>query len=221
MAKIASHNDLSLSTTSTPEDPQHWNRHPAEEFPFYALACHEAAKLLAGALECDSGAFIQFNSCPMVVMYRHAVEYYLKALVLGPGASFLTTRPDPVSICKTHSLAWLSQFVCQIVTAIGWAREFKCDGISNLVEFRATIEQLNHVHSYTESIRFPAHARGRNSDLIARTFNVHEFAHRMDALLSLLSRTVEALARGVYMRSEVIPMEPDWHDGNDIEPTIQ
>src|ERR1035437_9201495 len=88
---------------------------PEQDLWLYARSFHTAAKKLAGALELDAGPATDFDPCPVVFMYRHAVELQLKALVLGEGGNFLATKPDRISISKTHSVSWLAQFVCQIV----------------------------------------------------------------------------------------------------------
>ena len=73
-------------------------------------------------------------------MYRHALELHLKALILGDGGNFLVTKPDRLSVYKTHSVSWLAQFVCQIVTALNWEKEFRCDGIETLADFKIFVE---------------------------------------------------------------------------------
>src|SRR6266481_5231118 len=118
---------------------------PERDLFLYARPFHKAAKTLAGALELDSGPFSEFDACPVVFMYRHAVELHLKVLVLGDGGNFLATKPDTLSVHKTHSVSWLLQFVCQIITTVNWEKEFKCEGIENLADFKAVIEELNAV----------------------------------------------------------------------------
>ena len=71
-----------------------WRNVPEEEFFLYARAFRAAAKKMALALELDPGPFTKFAACPVVFMYRHALELHLKALILGDGSNFLRqTRP--------------------------------------------------------------------------------------------------------------------------------
>src|ERR1035438_8202544 len=116
---------------------------PAGDLFLYARSFHKAAKTLAGALEPNSGPFTDSDLSPVVFMYRHALELHVKALVLGEGGNFLATKPDRLSIHKTHSVSWLAQFVCQIITALKWEKEFKCEGIDNLADFKAVVEGLS------------------------------------------------------------------------------
>ena len=100
----------------------------------YARSFHKAAKTLAEALGPDSGRFTERDISPVVFLHRHALELHLKSLVLGDGGGFLATNPDELSIRKTHSVSWLAQFVRQIITAVKWEKEFRCEGIASLAE---------------------------------------------------------------------------------------
>src|ERR1035437_3954372 len=94
-----------LISNSGPHNPV-VNRHnvPAKDLFLYARSFHKAAKALA-ALDLDSGPFTEFDISPVVFMYRHAVELHLKAMVLGAGGKFLATKPDALSVHKTHSVS--------------------------------------------------------------------------------------------------------------------
>jgi hypothetical protein len=72
-----------------------WHNVP-QEFYYYASTFHVAAKKLAEAMEMelDSGPFTKFSACPVVFMYRHAIELHLMTFVLGEGGNFLATKPD-------------------------------------------------------------------------------------------------------------------------------
>ncbi len=101
-----------------------WHNVPEEEFFLYARAFRAAAKKMALAVELAPGPSTKFAACPVVFMYRHALELHLKALILGDGSNFLVTKPDRLSVYKTKSVSWLSQFVCQIVTTLNWEKDF-------------------------------------------------------------------------------------------------
>ena len=187
-----------------------WRKVPEEDFWSYARAFHMAAKKLAGTLEAGSGPFSQFDACPAVFLYRHAVELQLKALVLGAGSNFLATRPDPVSVSKSVSLSWLAQFVSQIVTALHWERDFQCEGVESLADFSAVIEDLNSVDPGPYSFRYPE-----------AEFNIREFAGKMDALLGLLDSTADALAATWEMQVDGSAVQDDPHGDSGFGPTIQ
>jgi hypothetical protein len=198
-----------------------WRNVPKRDLWLYARSFHTAAKKLAGALELDSGTFTDFNACPVVFMYRHAIELHLKALVLGEGGNFLETKPDTLSVHKTHSVPWLAQFVCQIITALKWEMEFRCDGIENLVDFKAVIEELSTVDPGSYVFRLPVRAEGQNSASGRVNLTIREFGRKMDALLELLDSTADALAAEWDMRSEAAALDTELGCGNDFDPTIQ
>jgi hypothetical protein len=133
------------------------NRHniPSRDIFLHARSFHKAAKALA-AFQLDASPFADSDLSPVVFMYRHAVELHLKALVLGEGGNFLATTPDALSVHKTHSVSWLAQFVVQIITALKWEQEFRCEGIENLADFKTFIEDLNAVDPGSYVFRFAA-----------------------------------------------------------------
>ena len=92
----------------------------------YARSFHKAAKALAASFQSDANVLAEFDVVPVVFMYRQALELQMKAIVLGEGGNFLATKPDHISVAKTHSVSRLAQFVSQIVTALRWEEEFKC-----------------------------------------------------------------------------------------------
>lgn len=196
-----------------------WRNVSERDLWLYARSFHSAAKKLAGALEVDSGPMSDFDPCPVVFMYRHAVELHLKALVLGEGGNFLATKPDHLSVYKTHSVSWLAQFVCQSVTALKWEMEFRCEGVENLADFKAIIEEINSLDP-GYAFRCPGKTEGPGSVPGQLAFSVREFARRMDAILGLLDSTADALAATWDMQNGTAVPEADLHAGNDFEPTI-
>src|ERR1035437_65796 len=167
----------------------------------YARPFHKAAKALA-AFQLDASPLADFDVSPVVFMYRHALELHLKALVLGDGGNFLATKPDTLSVHKTHSVPWLAQFVCQIITAVKWEKEFKCEAIENLADFKAVVEELNAVDPGSYVFRLPVSAEGQDSVPGRTKLTIREFARRMDALLELLDSTADALAADWDRRAE-------------------
>jgi hypothetical protein len=177
--------------------------------------------VVAGSLELDSGPFSEIDVSPVVFMYRHAVELHLKALVLGDGGNFLTTKPDALSVHKTHSVSWLAQFVCQVVTALKREKEFQCEGIENLTDFKAVIEKLNAVDPGSYVFRLPVGAERQDPLPGQGKLTIRDFARQMDALLVLLDSTADALAAMWDMHREAAALKGEFADGNDFEPTIQ
>jgi hypothetical protein len=189
-----------------------WQHVLAEDLFLYARSFHEAAKTLAASFRPDPDALAPSAACPVVFMYRHAVELHLKAIVLGEGGNFLPTKPDPISVSKSHSVSWLAQFACQIVTALKWEPEFKCEGIETLADFKAVVEEINSVDPGSYSFRCPVDPQSASS--------IHEFARKMDALIDLLAATADALAAEWDLRLEGPGIDAGW-TGGDFGPMVQ
>ncbi len=194
-----------------------WRNVPPQDLFLYARSFHTAAKTLAETPESDSGSSTGLAAWPVIFMYRHALELHLKAIVLGEGGHFLATKPDPLTIHKTHSVSWLAQFVAQIVTALQWEPEFKCAGVENLDDFKATVEEVNSVDPGSYVFRLPFSAQGQDAAPRSVKLTIREFARRMDALLELLDATADALSAEWDRRSGVLDVE--WGDGS-VGPTI-
>src|ERR1035441_4032599 len=210
-----------LISNSGPHNPV-VNRHnvPAKDLFLYARSFHKAAKALAGSLQLDASPFADSDVSPVVFMYRHAVELHLKAIVLGDGGNFLATKPDALSVHKTHSVSWLAQFVVQIITAVKWEGEFKCEGIENLANLKAVIEELNAVNPGSYVFRLPVSTERQDAIPGQVKLTIRDFARRMDALLELLDSTADGLAAEWDLRSEGSEIETDLNGGG-FEPTIQ
>jgi hypothetical protein len=143
----------------------------------------------------------------------------LKALVLGEGGNFLKSKPDALSVHKTHSVPWLAQFVCQIVSALKWEKEFRSEGIETLADFRAIIEELNAVDPGSYVFRLPVSAEGQGAVPGGGNLTIRDFTRLMDALLNLLDSTADALAAEWDLRPAA-PTEANGSGGG-FEPTIQ
>jgi hypothetical protein len=186
----------------------------------YARSFHKAAKTLAEALGPDSGRFTECDVSPVVFLYRHALELYLKALVLGDGGAFLATRPDELSILKTHSVIWLAQFISQIITRLKWEKDFRCDGIASLADFKAFMEKVNEVDPSSMFFRIPIGTEGQNSAAGGGRLTIGEFTRRMEALLVLLDSIAGSLTAERDKRSKSARIELAWNTGG-VEPPIQ
>jgi hypothetical protein len=145
--------------------------------------------------------------CPVLLLYRQALELHLKGIVLGGGGNFLPTKPDEISVRKSHAVSWLAQFVAQIVTALSWENQFKCEGIEGLAAFKRRVEEINAVDPGFYTFRWPVDPQNLPA--------IREFGRKMDSLLALLDSTSDALAAEWDMRSEA-DLEGGWP-----KPTIQ
>jgi hypothetical protein len=192
---------------------ERWHNGGDIEIHQYSRSLQGAARTLVGKLKQAQNAGIDWDACPVVLLYRQALEINLKMLV-GEGSNFLPSPTDPISLCTTRSLRWLAQITCQIIRAVGWESEFKCDGVSSLADFSALVNEIESFDPVTRAIRSSGSPNSLSE--FYRTFDIFQFATRVDALLELLDSTADALAAARDQSAEAIGLD----GGNDFEPTI-
>ena len=103
------------------------------------------------------------------------------------------------------------------MTVLSWEKDFKCEGVENLADFKAVIEDVNSVDPGPYAFRYPVYTEGQGSVPGYFTFNVREFARRMDALVELLASTADALAATWDSRGD----QAGDVVGDGFQPTIQ
>lgn len=190
-----------------------WRNLPEHDYFLFARSYHSAARTLARTLDLDPGPNPNFDLCPVLSMYRHAVELSLKLVVLGEGSNFLKAKPDHLSVHKTRSLPWLAQFVVQIVTNLKWEEEFKTEDIETLADFKAVIEEASGIDAPFQVFRCPADSEPPDAVKVT----ILDFVRRLDALIGLLEQTADALAAEWDLRSHPV-REGDSPSG---KPTVQ
>jgi len=203
-----------------PLDERHWHNGGDIEIGFYAQSLHKAAKKLIATLDLTPNPKTTWDAAPVVLLYRQAVELQLKSLV-GEGTNFLKSPTDHITLAKTHSLRWLAQIVCQIIKAVKWEKEFRCEGVSSLADFSALVDELEALDPVIVAMR-PGNRRPDFSvPQQLQPPNVVRFAKRLDALLDLLAATADGLAAEWDLQQAGISTEADLDAGDDLGPTIQ
>jgi hypothetical protein len=206
--------------TQIETDDRSWHNGGDIEIGFYARSCHKAAKKLIATLDLEPNHKTAWDACPVVLLYREAVELHLKFLI-GDGSNFLKAPTDHLSLAKTHSLRWLAQIVCQIIRAVKWENEFMCEGIASLADFSTLVDELESLDPVAVAVR-PANRRPDGwVPPQLQPLNVVRFAKRLDALLDLLAATADGLAAEWDLQQEGISSESDLDAGEDFTPTIQ
>jgi hypothetical protein len=194
-----------LKTVAQPND-RHWHNGGDIEIMMYARSLHQAAKSLIASLDLQPNPKTTWDACPVVLLYRQAVELHLKALV-DEGGGFLKERTDSITLYKTHSLRWLAQIVCQIIKAVKWEKQFKCEGVSNLAEFSVLVNELEELDPVALAVRpGDRHPDGSVPNQLEPP-NVVQFAKRLDALIALLDATADGLAATLDMQKDGIAAE--------------
>jgi hypothetical protein len=197
-----------------------WHNGGDLELYLYARSLNFAAKKLIANLNLKPNPKTAWDATPIILLYRQAVELHLKSLV-GEGSNFLKSPTDSITLYKTHSLRWLAQIVCQIIKAVGWESEFKCDGVASLVDFSALVGELEGLDPVSCAVHSKSRRRDGSAPVQLQPANVIRLAKKLDGLLDLLSATADGLAASWDLRAEGISVELDNEAGEDFKPTIQ
>jgi hypothetical protein len=170
-----------------------WHRAPEAEFDIYAGVYWNAAQTLVKNVELDQ--IFGYDACPVVFLYRHALELYLKAVLLGDGANFLRNRPDPQCVMNSsHSLKVLVRYVREIFERFAWESKFgKHDEVRTFDDFEALVDELCVVDKNSDAFRYPVDRKLRGAVPDHFTFNAREFARKMDDALNTLDGACSAL----------------------------
>jgi hypothetical protein len=139
---------------------------------------HRAAKILVNSLEGGSAPCIVADALAIILLYRKAAEFYLKAVILGQGGNFLAEKPALGKFLGPRSPKVMVGMTCRILEALGW------DGTKNL---RKVIGELEGFYLSTRTLR-------PNDDQQALSAAIPEFAKQVDAVLDVLDGAADTLA---------------------------
>ena len=193
-----------------------WVGTPDREFTWYGEAFHQAAKSLVDQLRNDSRFGLygppphSFKAVPIVYMYRHAMELYLKGIVLA-GSEVLPLHGKPEvnlkSVLAVHKLQDLLRVVEQIFEAFGWDWDFALPRFRTLAAFRAAVAELDSIDAQSSAFRYPTQKDGTTASLESHfRFNLFDFCDTLDPVFPLLDGAAvgahEELQAEYEMRAE-------------------
>jgi hypothetical protein len=75
---------------------------------------------------------------------------------------------------------------------VGWESDFTCEGVLSLTDFSALVNEVEAFDPVARAIRFSAKDPAAVLEYY-RTFDIVQFARRLDGLLDLLDVTADAL----------------------------
>ena len=163
-------------------------RFPKGELAAYARAYHEVAQHLVKRIA--STHYRDPDACPIVFLYRHAVELYLKAVILW-GNSILQLNGKPIVVHKNifaeHRLGVLLKSVEPILRFQGWLDNWGNPHFKNFQDAKKLIKELEEFDPRSYSFRYPVDTTGKNATLPHHfLFNVIAFGEKFDELVNVL-----------------------------------
>ncbi len=165
------------------------------EFGVYARAFHTAGRALFEQMFAKP-SYNSLEGCPIIFLYRHALELYLKAIVLHGdvimkinGKTLLTNR----SLFQKHNLLPFFPLLKQTFDAVGWTWDLDIEGLRTFEEVEELLRDFEIVDLGSYTFRYPVDTKGNPS--VPHHFMVHmpTFCKRMDALLESLEAAVMGL----------------------------
>jgi len=172
-----------------------WLGEPIEHFSLYAEAYHRAGQKLVQEYG-TTGALRDFEAAPIVFLYRHAFELYLKAVLLIGSKNIRLQGNRGMTlerILSSHRLTEFLPHVREIIRAVRWSWDLGVDGLRTEADFGHLVQELESVDPASYTFRYPTGRDGESALPKHFAFNVLSFAHRLDPLLESLSGAVTAL----------------------------
>jgi len=166
-----------------------WHGRPIDEFGFYAESYHRAAKELVQNYG-TTGAMRDFEVAPVLFLYRHAFELYLKAFTIT-GSKILQLVNKPFmpldKILSTHRLTDFVPFFEGVIKEVEWSWDMGVDGLRKRDDFVSLVQEFDSIDPGSYSFRYPTNPKGQHSLPSHFAFNLSVFAKRIDPLLEVLN----------------------------------
>jgi hypothetical protein len=164
-----------------------WHRAPEKEFRFYGEAFWRAGKKLLENEALDRLPIASFDACVVVYLYRHALELFLKEILIGRGGELVDPRPSAETVVNaSHSLTKLLPDVRRIFVACGWDKTFGSKAAVTFDDFSSIVDEFERTDPSSFSFRYPVKKDLTESLHCHFTFSVRRFALIMDEVLDTL-----------------------------------
>jgi hypothetical protein len=158
----------------------------------YAAGYHEAARALAARMRRTQRPR-HFDGFPVLFLYRHALELYLK-VVIYLGTQLVSIRDGPeidlVGLWKEHRLGACVGLLKKVLTELAWIDGFKARRIRSFRDFEKLIEKIDLIDAGSYAFRYPINTRGRRALPKGFSMNALGYARSLDPVLDFLHAAV-------------------------------
>ena len=189
---------------------------PIDDLTAFALGYREAGRTLANNIA-RSGGYPDYDGYPILFLYRHALELYLKAIVYrGARLMGLVSQKaiDTNRLFEQHGLSRLLPSIKAIFRQMHW--DFKGCSLNSFDDFSEFIRSLDSIDPGSYAFRYPIKNTGAASLPKHFVVNVVQFSRSMESLLNVL----EGAAIGIQenwqaeaeARYELQQLAAEWED---------
>jgi hypothetical protein len=164
---------------------------PQWEFGSFGKVYHQAAKQALARLRRRKNVEGS-EACPVIFLYRHAVELYLKSIVSVGRTVFHLAGPPPPQLngdlYNTHRLDHLLATVTTIVKPLGIRPETPVVGTFVYRDVKKIIGELSTMDERSYVFRYPIDTQGATSIPRGTTLDISRFGVLFNAVLSFLAQ---------------------------------
>jgi hypothetical protein len=220
-----------------------WHGTPEGEFTYFAesfrvLAQESVAKLKENVHFGLHGIPLEdFKAYPVIFLYRHALELYMKAVLLV-GSDMLCLRGNAAinreRVLKTHNLDELRQDLERVFDVYGWNWDLGSPHFRSVKDLRLIIGEFHGIDAGSYAFRYPVDTNGSASLEQDFRFNVFRFCSILDELFPTLEgavigahevyqNTIQAMgeAQEYEQQNEEYQEEYDYYEPDYYEPPYE
>jgi len=205
-----------------------WHDTPEREFTFFAEAYHSVAKEAVVTLQKNpqfglyGSPIDDFRAYPVVFLYRHSLELYMKAVILVAAPMLRIKEMGEINrekLFENHSLDSLRQKLEQVFEAYEWDWDLDTPHFRTLEDFRKTILELHEVDKGSYAFRYPLDTKGKASLASYFKFNLFEFCEVLDSLFPVLEGAAVGAYEELQTTYEAMAEARQWElENSDYEP---
>lgn len=163
-----------------------WRENPLDDLATFAFGYWRAAQRLASSIE-FAPTFADHEGFPVIFLYRHALELYLKSLCFRAATVLGLQSRVEVELSRLwtdHSLRRLLNAVAPVLSDL---RGHRAGHYETLVaDVEGLVLEVERLDPGSYFFRYPVNARGDAVHTIGTSLNVLEFSRRLDSVLDQL-----------------------------------
>lgn len=175
---------------------------PIEDLAAFAEGYHRAGRHLAAHLDASS-VYCDYEGYPILFLYRHALELYLKAIIYH-GALLVGViseqRIDTSKLFHQHELNKLLPALRSIFKVLNW--DFEGTDLTSFEDFARVIKTIQGVDPKSYVFRYPVTREGEAYFPQPFIVNVVSFARHMDDILEFLDCAATGIPEELRADSE-------------------